>query len=238
MNSNKWQTLEACKVALQQNAHKNHANKFFWENDAKRVVEIASSGLAIDEELLQLEKVTAITALKSFNGTVNANREENERNEEKRKATSQNEQTSSKRQDSNPEKPSFKQLFESFQRQALSQASVNDGLCLETHMYELLSLYDIMLLKPFQFSPSVRHHFGEELLQTLYDEMRIPLYDETKTFGEGIPLIQDIIYNYIQEAKDKTKKKGSKMNCARKLVALTANRPEAEASTLFGIAAL
>ncbi|EIE82564.1 hypothetical protein RO3G_07269 [Rhizopus delemar RA 99-880] len=126
MNSNKWQTLEACKVALQQNAHKNHANKFFWENDAKRVVEIASSGLAIDEELLQLEKVTAITALKSFNGTVNANREENERN------------TSSKRQDSNPEKPSFKQLFESFQRQALSQASVNDGLCLETHMYELL----------------------------------------------------------------------------------------------------
>lgn len=54
-----------------------------------------------------------------------------------------------------------------------------------------------MLLKPFQFSPSVRHHFGEELLQTLYDEMRIPLYDETKTFGEGIPLIQDIIYVYL-----------------------------------------
>ncbi|ORE00768.1 hypothetical protein BCV72DRAFT_218533 [Rhizopus microsporus var. microsporus] len=125
-NSNKWQVLEACKAGLQQNAQKNHANRFFWENEAKRVVEIASSGLAVDEELLQLEKVTAITALKSFNNMENAKREESER------------KASCKKQDSKPEKPTFKQLFESFQRQALFQASVNDGLCMETHMYELL----------------------------------------------------------------------------------------------------
>ncbi|PHZ11861.1 uncharacterized protein RHIMIDRAFT_19638 [Rhizopus microsporus ATCC 52813] len=124
----------------------------------------------------------------------NAKREESERKKEKRKATTQNEQASCKKQDSKPEKPTFKQLFESFQRQALFQASVNDGLCMETHMYELLSLQDIILLKQSQYSPSVRNHFGEELLQTLYDELRTSLYDKTKKFGEEISLVQDIIY--------------------------------------------
>ncbi|KAG1136743.1 hypothetical protein G6F37_011765 [Rhizopus arrhizus] len=66
-------------VAGKQNAHKNHANKFFWENKTKRVMEIAPSGLAIEEELLQLRKVTAITALNSFSNIENAKREENER---------------------------------------------------------------------------------------------------------------------------------------------------------------
>ncbi|KAF7720584.1 hypothetical protein EC973_007279, partial [Apophysomyces ossiformis] len=152
----------------------------------------------------------------------------------------EDDEASHKKQNLTPDKPTFEQLFKSFRRRALSQAFLGDGLCLEMHMYELLD------------------HFGEELLHTLYDEMCASLYDDTKGFGEGVTNIENVIYmnfqyylklfmfancivaykSYIKDTKNKSKKKGSKMDCARKLVALTANRPEAEASVLSGLATL
>ncbi|KAI7851202.1 hypothetical protein BDC45DRAFT_516648 [Circinella umbellata] len=183
-----------------------------------------------EEELANLEQSTTIKIMKKRNNP-------GEENEEK--VDEENRAVKRRSSEKAVEEKSFENKFLAFRQFSARCISSGDGVSVESHTYELLALKYIVLLKPFQYSESMREYFEEKTLNELYTKLSQPLYGSKQSFDPTIAsLVSDAVYCYIQSIENIGANSGALMQCARKLVLMGIDRPRCEASILFGLANL
>ncbi|KAG2220989.1 hypothetical protein INT45_004608 [Circinella minor] len=107
---------------------------------------------------------------------------------------------------------SIEDKFLAFRQFSARCASSGDGAFIESHIYELLTL------------------------NALYTELLQPLYGEKQTFDPTLAsLVSDAVYCYTQSTENIGANSGALMECSRKLILMSADRPRCEASVLFGL---
>ncbi|KAI7851209.1 hypothetical protein BDC45DRAFT_516710 [Circinella umbellata] len=180
-----------------------------------------------EEELANLEQSTTIKIMKKRNNP-------GEENEEK--VDEENRAVKRRSREKSVEEKSIEEKFLAFQQFSAQCASCGDGISVESHIYELLALKNIILLKPFQYSESMRIYLDDKTLNALYTELLQPLYGEKQTFDPTLAsLVSDAVYCYTQSTENIDANSGALMECVRKLILMSADRPRCEASVLFGL---
>ncbi|KAI9246080.1 hypothetical protein BDA99DRAFT_543426 [Phascolomyces articulosus] len=98
------------------------------------------------------------------------------------------------------------------------------------------SLKNIILLKPDEYSKSVRDHFKDSVLDSVYKDVTNDLTTAQAQFDRTCgQKIQDVVYEYYNETK-KGDVKAARRKCEKKFIMLTCeNRPNAENTILLGI---
>ncbi|KAI7851210.1 hypothetical protein BDC45DRAFT_559655 [Circinella umbellata] len=131
---------------------------------------------------------------------------------------------------------SLEEKFLAFRQFSARCISSGDGVSVESHTYELLALKYIVLLKPFQYSESMRIYLDDKTLNELYTKLSQPLYGSKQSFDPTLAsLVSDAVYCYTQSTENIGANSGALMECARKLILMSADRPRCEASILFGL---
>ncbi|KAI9317194.1 hypothetical protein BX666DRAFT_1943191 [Dichotomocladium elegans] len=196
-SSNRFKILEACRSVLK-NIRKDKANKLFWETHAEKLLNLALNRAVNEEELTNIEQLTAIHVMKRR--TTRENERDNvvhgsEAPNQKRKSRVEHDEPKQKKKN---KEESFEDMFYAFQKSAALCAATGDGISVESHIYELLALKNIILLKPRQYSPSIRQHLKDRTLESLYNSLSQALHGNDKFFDENIASqVSDVIYVWI-----------------------------------------
>ncbi|KAG2223912.1 hypothetical protein INT45_009364 [Circinella minor] len=118
----------------------------------------------------------------------------------------------------------FGSAFCEFQVKSLARAATGLGLCVESDLYELLALNNIIILKPDGYSKAAREHFEKH--GNLLDQVHKLVMSKIKRRSQHATFSREL--DYCQAAKDIEVNKGARWKCSRKLIELTEGRSDPE----------
>ncbi|KAI7898192.1 uncharacterized protein BX663DRAFT_269891 [Cokeromyces recurvatus] len=236
---------------LKQSAHNDCANKYFWDHEVSKIAMAASDESFAEKKLEIMKKITAVTALHSYNqdslSTSNHSLQQDvsssssmddlsndntDRNHSiKRKH--QKDDASTTMQAKRPNKQeTLAEKFKTYKQKIIHDAATELEFSLETNLPELIALNNVMLLKPSQFSRYMRDHFTDKALNEWHKGILSTLIVDVEKEAQDIAKsLDDIIYN-LQKKKIKTRE------AVQKLVAMSIGKEDHEAQILIGLSNL